>query len=71
MQNRDDILELFAKINELLLQYPNANLVVDDNGAGKGLGQYLKSKVFSTFLFIGAHNVLVMTIEKSLQINGH
>ncbi|HHP4964063.1 TPA: terminase [Acinetobacter baumannii] len=43
-KNRDDILELFAKINELLLQYPNANLVVDDNGAGKGLGQYLKKQ---------------------------
>ncbi|MFW1950565.1 Hint domain-containing homing endonuclease [Acinetobacter beijerinckii] len=41
-KNRDDITELFAKINECILKYPNATLVVDDNGAGKGLGQLLK-----------------------------
>ncbi|MDA0697455.1 MAG: terminase [Proteobacteria bacterium] len=41
-KNKDDITELFAKINECILKYPNATLVVDDNGAGKGLGQLLK-----------------------------
>ncbi|NNP70399.1 Hint domain-containing homing endonuclease [Acinetobacter sp. Ac_5812] len=41
-KNRDDITELLAKINECILKYPNATLVVDDNGAGKGLGQLLK-----------------------------
>jgi len=41
-KNKDDITELFAKIHECILKYPNATLVVDDNGAGKGLGQLLK-----------------------------
>ncbi|RSN83364.1 terminase [Acinetobacter baumannii] len=41
-KNKDDITELLAKINECILKYPNATLVVDDNGAGKGLGQLLK-----------------------------
>jgi len=40
-KNKDDITELFAKIHECILKYPNATLVVDDNGAGKGLGQLL------------------------------
>lgn len=41
-KNRDDITELLGVINECILAYPNATLVVDDNGAGKGLGQMLK-----------------------------
>ena len=41
-KNKDDVVELLAKINECILKYPNATLVVDDNGAGKGLGQLLK-----------------------------
>lgn len=41
-KNKDDVVELLAKINECILKYPNAALVVDDNGAGKGLGQLLK-----------------------------
>ncbi|MDH0032578.1 MULTISPECIES: Hint domain-containing homing endonuclease [unclassified Acinetobacter] len=41
-KNKDDITELLGKINECILKYPNATLVVDDNGAGKGLGQLLK-----------------------------
>ena len=41
-KNKDDITELFAKISECIDKYSNATLVVDDNGAGKGLGQLLK-----------------------------
>lgn len=41
-KNRDDITELLGVINTCILAYPNATLVVDDNGAGKGLGQMLK-----------------------------
>lgn len=40
-KNKDDIVELFGKINECLEKYSNATLVVDDNGTGKGLGQLL------------------------------
>ena len=42
-KNKDDITELFAKIHECILKYPNATLVVDDNGAGK-LSRPMKSK---------------------------
>lgn len=49
-KNKDDITELFGKINECILKYPNATLVVDDNGAGKGLGQLLKKHVSKVLL---------------------
>lgn len=42
-KNDDNIDELFAVISELMLKYSNAMLVVDDNGAGVGLGQKLKN----------------------------
>lgn len=42
-KNKDNIDELFGVINECVNYYPNALLVVDDNGAGKGLGQKLKN----------------------------
>lgn len=41
-KNKDNITELFGVISELLQDYSNALLVVDDNGAGKGLGQLLQ-----------------------------
>lgn len=42
-KNRDNIDELYAVINECINNYSNALLVVDDNGAGVGLGQKLKN----------------------------
>lgn len=42
-KNNDNIDELFGVISECINEYPNALLVVDDNGAGKGLGQKLKN----------------------------
>lgn len=42
-KNNDDIHELTAKINECLIEYPNATLLVDANGAGSGLAQNLTS----------------------------
>ncbi|MBF7696191.1 hypothetical protein [Acinetobacter rathckeae] len=42
-KNKDDIDELYGVITHLLDCYSNATLVVDDNGAGKGLGQKLKN----------------------------
>lgn len=42
-KNNDDIHELTAVINECLIEYPNATLLVDANGAGAGLAQNLKS----------------------------
>lgn len=53
-KNTDEITELFGKINELLLTYPNATLVLDDNGAGKGLGQLLKAHgIYYTAVYWG------------------
>lgn len=53
-KNTDNITELFGKINELLLTYPNATLVLDDNGAGKGLGQLLKAHgIYYTAVYWG------------------
>lgn len=43
-KNTDNLHELTGIISECLVRYPNATLVVDDNGAGIGLGQNLKSK---------------------------
>lgn len=43
-KNRDDLHELTAIIDEKIVQYPNATLLVDANGAGRGLAQNLKSK---------------------------
>lgn len=40
--NKDGINTLFGTINECLIRYPNALVVLDDNGAGVGLGQLLK-----------------------------
>lgn len=45
-KNRDDITELFGIISECINTYSNAILVVDDLGAGKGLGQLLKKNGF-------------------------
>lgn len=42
-KNNDNIHELTAVINECLIEYPNATLIVDANGAGVGLAQHLKS----------------------------
>ncbi|MCO8088184.1 Hint domain-containing homing endonuclease [Acinetobacter indicus] len=42
-KNNDDVHELTAVINECLIEYPNATLLVDANGAGTGLAQNLKS----------------------------
>ena len=41
--NRDNLHEIAGVINEALLTYSNALIVLDDNGAGRGLGQHLKS----------------------------
>lgn len=41
-KNKDDLHELTGIIEECLRRYSNATLVVDDNGAGIGLGQNLK-----------------------------
>lgn len=43
-KNKDSIHELTGIIDECMTRYPNATVVLDDNGAGKGLGQNLKSK---------------------------
>jgi hypothetical protein len=43
-KNTDNLHELAGIINECLVRYSNASLVVDDNGAGIGLGQHLKAK---------------------------
>lgn len=42
-KNNDNIHELTAVINECMVEYPNATLLVDANGAGAGLAQNLKS----------------------------
>lgn len=42
-KNNDDIHELAGIINECLIQYPNISILLDANGAGSGLAQYLKS----------------------------
>lgn len=42
-KNNDNVHELTAVINECLVEYPNATLLVDANGAGAGLAQNLKS----------------------------
>lgn len=42
-KNTDNIDDLLNKIYELLNLYPNATLVVDQNGVGRGLGQKLRS----------------------------
>ena len=41
--NKDNIDSLFGTINECLSRYPGASVVLDDNGAGVGLGQKLKN----------------------------
>lgn len=43
-KNRDDLHELTAIIDEMMNKYPNTSLVLDANGAGRGLAQNLKSK---------------------------
>lgn len=43
-KNKDTIHEILGVIDECMTTYPNASLVVDDNGAGLLLGQELKSK---------------------------
>lgn len=48
-KNRDDLHELAGIINEYLVRYPNVSVVLDANGAGKGLSQHLTSQgVFYT-----------------------
>ena len=42
-KNNDDIHELTAHIQECLIEYPNATILLDSNGAGAGLAQNLKS----------------------------
>lgn len=42
-KNNDDVHELTAKIQECLIEYPNATILLDSNGAGAGLAQNLKS----------------------------
>lgn len=43
-KNSDNIDELVGEIDNLVSQYPNATLVLDANGAGRGLAQRLKGK---------------------------
>lgn len=43
-KNDDNIHELVGVIDECMTRYANALLVVDENGAGKGLGQALRAK---------------------------
>lgn len=40
--NRADIHEMTSKIEECLLEYPNATILLDSNGAGIGLAQNLR-----------------------------
>lgn len=42
-KNNDDFLELTAVIEECLIEYPNATVLLDSNGAGAGLAQNLRS----------------------------
>lgn len=42
-KNNDNIHELTAVINDCLVEYPNATILLDANGAGTGLAQHLKS----------------------------
>lgn len=42
-KNNDDIHELTAVIEECLIEYSNATVLLDSNGAGAGLAQNLKS----------------------------
>ena len=42
-KNNDDIHELTAMIEACLIEYPNATILLDSNGAGSGLAQNLKS----------------------------
>lgn len=42
-KNNDDIHQLTAKIQECLIEYSNATILLDSNGAGAGLAQNLKS----------------------------
>lgn len=43
-KNKDTVHEIMGIIDECLVTYPNATLVVDDNGAGLLLGQELRAK---------------------------
>lgn len=40
-KNNDNIAELTGVINNCLIQYPNISILLDANGAGAGLAQYL------------------------------
>lgn len=42
-KNNDNIHELAGVINECIIQYPNISILLDANGAGSGLAQYLTS----------------------------
>lgn len=42
-KNNDDFLELTAIIESCLIEYPNATILLDSNGAGAGLAQNLKA----------------------------
>ena len=42
-KNNDNLHELTAVIHDCMIEYPNATLLVDANGAGTGLAQHLKS----------------------------
>ena len=42
-KNNDNIHELTAVINDCLVEYSNATILLDANGAGTGLAQHLKS----------------------------
>ena len=43
-KNRDTVFEILGIIDECMVTYPNATLVIDDNGAGLLLGQELRAK---------------------------
>lgn len=43
-KNKDTVHEIMGIIDECLVTYPNATLVVDDNGAGLLLGQELRAR---------------------------
>lgn len=56
-------------IQQLLTTYPEATLIVNDNGEGKILGELLKKMAFTICPYIGVKTASVMTIVKSISIS--
>jgi hypothetical protein len=67
-KNNDNIQELAGIINNCLIQYPNISILLDANGTGAGLAQYLTS-IGITYRRIHWGGQCFQTTDKKMYVN--